>query len=51
MISTAQRLAFHLLKATDEDAAALAQAILDLRNKIRFCRDCFNLAEQELCQV
>jgi recombination protein RecR len=48
---TAQRLAFHLLKATDEEAAALAQAILDLRRKTRFCRDCFNLAEQELCPV
>jgi recombination protein RecR len=48
---TAQRLAFHLLKATDEDAAALAQAILDLRRKTRACKDCFNLAEQELCPI
>jgi recombination protein RecR len=48
---TAQRLAFHLLRATEEDTIALAQAILELRSKIRFCRDCFNLAEQELCPV
>jgi recombination protein RecR len=48
---TAQRLAFYLLKATDEDAAALAQAILDLRRKTRACKDCFNLAEQELCPI
>ena len=48
---TAQRLAFHLLQAPREDAEALARAIVDLRNKIRLCRDCFNLAEQELCPV
>jgi len=48
---TAQRLAFHLLSAPESDAEALARAILELRSKIRFCRDCFNLAEQALCPV
>jgi recombination protein RecR len=48
---TAQRLAFHLLKAPAEDAAKLAEAILELRRKIRFCRDCFNLSDAELCPV
>jgi recombination protein RecR len=48
---TAQRLAFHLLKAPEEDAAKLAEAILELRSKIRFCRDCFNLSDAELCPV
>jgi recombination protein RecR len=48
---TAQRLAFHLLKAHGEDVQALARAIVELREKIRFCRDCFNLAEQELCPI
>lgn len=48
---TAQRLAFHLLKAPAEDAATLAEAIRDLRESIRFCVDCFNLAENERCPI
>jgi len=48
---TAQRLVFHLLRAPSEDAAALAEAILDLKRKIGFCRDCHNLAEGELCPI
>jgi recombination protein RecR len=48
---TAQRLAFHLLKAPEEDARALAQVIGELRSLIRFCRDCFNLSDAELCPV
>jgi recombination protein RecR len=48
---TAQRLALHLLQAPREEAAALGTAILQLRERIRFCRDCFNLAEEALCPV
>lgn len=48
---TAQRLAFHLLKAPEEEAGALARAIPDLRRRIRYCRDCHNLSEEELCPV
>jgi recombination protein RecR len=48
---TAQRLAFHLLKAPPEDASALAKAIVDLKERIRFCSTCFNLSEGELCPV
>ena len=48
---TAQRLAFHLLKAPEEDARALAQVIGELRSLIRFCCDCFNLSDAELCPV
>jgi recombination protein RecR len=48
---TAQRLAFHLLKAPEEDAAALARALIELREKIRFCSSCFNLADAELCPI
>jgi recombination protein RecR len=48
---TAQRLAFHLLKAPEEDAEALARTIGELRSLIRFCRDCCNLSEEELCPV
>jgi recombination protein RecR len=48
---TAQRLSFHLLQAPREDADALARTIVDLREKIRLCRDCFNLTEDELCPI
>jgi len=48
---TAQRLAFHLLRAPREDSEALARAIVDLREKIRLCSVCFNLSERELCTV
>jgi len=48
---TAQRLSFHLLQAPREDADALARAIVDLREKIRLCRDCFNLTEDDLCPI
>jgi len=48
---TAQRLAFHLLKTASEDAVSLAEAIVELREKVRPCSDCFNLADQELCPI
>jgi len=48
---TAQRLAFHLLKAPKEEARALADAIIDLKDKVRFCSRCFNASENELCSV
>ena len=48
---TAQRLAFHLLKASEADANALADAIREVKERIRPCSRCFNLAEEELCQI
>jgi recombination protein RecR len=48
---TAQRLTFHLLQAPREDAEALGRAILELREKIRLCSECFNLSEQERCPL
>lgn len=48
---TAERLAFHLLKAPDAEALALAEAIHDVKTKIRPCSRCFNLAEDELCAI
>ncbi len=48
---TAERLAFHLLKASDADALALAEAIRDVKTKIRPCKACFNIAEGELCAI
>jgi recombination protein RecR len=48
---TAQRLAFHLLRASDEDAAALADAIREVKERIGLCEVCFNLADGPLCRI
>jgi recombination protein RecR len=48
---TAQRLAFHLLSAQRDEALALAGAIAEVKERVRFCRDCGNLTEDELCAI
>jgi len=48
---TAQRLAFYLLKASKEEVFALSQAIVDVKERLRFCEICFNLSEAVRCQV
>jgi recombination protein RecR len=48
---TAQRLAFHILSAQPEDALELSRAIEDVKARVRFCRECGNLTEEELCDV
>ena len=48
---TAARLAFHILRAAPEDAAALAAAITDVKQKIRLCSVCCDLTEAEPCAV
>ncbi len=48
---TAQRLAFHILRAGEEDAYALAEAIREVKLKIGFCEVCFNLAEGPRCRI
>ncbi|MBI3989858.1 MAG: recombination protein RecR [candidate division NC10 bacterium] len=48
---TAQRLAFYLLKVSKEDVFALSQAIVDVKEKLKFCPVCFNIAEEELCAI
>jgi recombination protein RecR len=48
---TAQRLAFHLLSAGPEDALELARAIEDVKERVRFCRECGNLTEEEVCEI
>jgi len=47
---SAQRLAFHLLKAEREDAMRLAEAIQAVKDGLSFCRQCRNIAEGELCE-
>ena len=48
---TAQRLAFHMLRTSPEDAYALADAIRDVKDKIGLCEVCFNLAEGPRCTI
>ncbi len=48
---TAQRLAFHILRASGEDANALAQAIVEVKEKIRLCEVCFNLTDEVRCRI
>jgi recombination protein RecR len=48
---TAQRLAFHILKASEADALALADAIREVKERIGFCSECGNLAEEPLCTI
>ena len=48
---TAQRMAFHVLNLSKEDAENFANAIMDAHDKIHKCSVCFNLTEGELCPV
>jgi recombination protein RecR len=48
---TAQRLAFHILRASPENAAALAGAIAEVKEKIRLCEVCFNLTDEMRCRI
>ena len=48
---SAERIAFHILKSESGDALALADAIRDVKTRIRPCKVCFNLAEGELCGI
>ena len=48
---TAERLAFYILKAKPSEAMALAEAVRDVKNKIKRCNICYNLSEQPVCQI
>ena len=48
---TAHRLAFHLLRAPKDEALALALAVQDVKERVRFCKECGNLTEEELCSI
>ena len=48
---TAQRLALHILKSSEGDVEKLIDSIRNLKTKLHFCKRCFNLAEDELCEV
>jgi recombination protein RecR len=48
---TAQRLAFHLLSTSPQEGIALAEAIREVKERVRACRECGNLTEEELCPI
>ena len=48
---TAQRLAFHILRASSEDALGLAEAIKEVKEKVGLCEVCFNLADEPRCRI
>jgi recombination protein RecR len=48
---TAARLALHILRTSPDDAQALARSILRVKERIGLCRNCFNIAEGELCTI
>ena len=48
---TAHRLAFHLLQRPKDEALALASAIEDVKERVRFCSECGNLTEEEVCAI
>jgi recombination protein RecR len=48
---TAQRLAFHILRSSDEEAFALADAIREVKQRIGLCQTCFNLADGPTCRI
>jgi recombination protein RecR len=47
---SAQRIAFHLMRASREDAERLAQAVLDVKDKLGLCTVCNNISDSALCQ-
>jgi recombination protein RecR len=48
---SAQRLAFYVVKAPPQDARRLAEAIVAAKDRVRFCRECFGVAEGDLCRI
>lgn len=48
---TAERLAFHILKADAEEALGLSEAIREVKTNVRPCKVCYNLTEQEVCDI
>lgn len=48
---SAQRMAFHMLRAGRDDAERLAAALLDVKDKLGLCKTCHNISDQELCPI
>ncbi|MGL6226006.1 MAG: recombination mediator RecR [Thermoguttaceae bacterium] len=48
---SAERIAYHLLKISAEEAFALSDSIRDVKEKVQYCKTCFNLSEEEQCSI
>jgi recombination protein RecR len=48
---TAQRMAFYILKLRRDEALKLSQAILDVKDKVKYCSVCFNITEEDPCNI
>jgi recombination protein RecR len=48
---TAARLAFHLLRTSESEVEALAEALLQMKRRVRLCESCFHIAEEKLCSI
>ena len=48
---SAERLTYHILRVHENEALALADAIRSVKQNVRYCRSCYNLAEEELCAI
>jgi len=48
---SAERIAFHLLRASKKDALQLSKAISDIKENLKHCRTCYNLTEKDLCPI
>lgn len=48
---SAERLAYHLLRVPQSEAITLADAIRSIRENVHYCKDCYNLAEGDLCEI
>ena len=48
---SAERIVYHLLKVSNEEAFALSDAVRSMKENVRYCKRCFNLAEGDLCEI
>ena len=48
---SAERIVYHLLKISNEEAFALSDSIRSMKENVRYCKCCFNLSEEELCDI
>lgn len=50
-VKTAQRLAFHIINMPEDHVNAIAGAMVNARNSVKFCKECFTITDQELCPI
>ena len=48
---TAQRLSFFIMGIPEGEALSIANAIIEIKKKARFCKQCFNITEEEICSI